>query len=165
MFNFPRHGKYHHVSEAEDSKTLMSDSSILESETYTQPTRRSLSPLLVAILVVVSSTLTCVLGLCIGRRFPSHLDAICIKHVSKYCKYHPLIHSHHQTGADGWCYPAPITEDVDISYNRLQFNGSFYKENIYRQEAAPEVDAAWEALGTNCEWLKMDNASAKSTFE
>jgi hypothetical protein len=45
---------------------------------------------------------------------------------------------------------APITEEVDISYDRWQFNGSFYKENIYRQDAAPEVDAAWEALGTNC---------------
>jgi Mycotoxin biosynthesis protein UstYa len=151
MFNFPRHGKYHHVSEAEDSTALISDSSPLESESYKHQPRRGLSPLLVTILVVISSILTCVLGLCIGQLFPSHLDAICVKHVSKYCKYHPMIQFHHRTGADGWCCLAPITEDVDISYNRLQFNGSFYKENIYRQEAAPEVDAAWEALGTNCE--------------
>jgi hypothetical protein len=32
----------------------------------------------------------------------------------------------------------------------MKFNGSFYKEDIYRQDPSPEVDAAWEALGTNC---------------
>ena len=41
-------------------------------------------------------------------------------------------------------------EDVEISYDIVQFNGSFYKEDIYRQDAGPEVDAAWEALGVNC---------------
>jgi hypothetical protein len=45
---------------------------------------------------------------------------------------------------------ALILEDVDVSYSTVQFNGSFKKEIIYRQDASPEVDAAWEALGVNC---------------
>jgi Mycotoxin biosynthesis protein UstYa len=64
--------------------------------------------------------------------------------------HHLSIHSRHWTGANYNDNPAPITEEVDISYDYVQFNGSFYKENIYRQDASPEVDAAWEALGTNC---------------
>ena len=44
-----------------------------------------------------------------------------------------------------------MLEDLDIEYNTIQFNGSFMAENIYRQAASPEVDAAWEALGVNCE--------------
>jgi hypothetical protein len=46
---------------------------------------------------------------------------------------------------------APMLEDIDISYDVVQFNGTFVHENIYRQGAGPEVDAAWEALGVGCE--------------
>lgn len=45
-----------------------------------------------------------------------------------------------------------MLEDIDISYDVVQFNGTFVHENIYRQGAGPEVDAAWEALGVGCEW-------------
>lgn len=45
---------------------------------------------------------------------------------------------------------SPITEDVKITYQEERFNGSLLKENIYRQAASPEVDAAWEGLGVNC---------------
>lgn len=45
---------------------------------------------------------------------------------------------------------SPLLPDLDISYHVQQFNGSFMQENIYRQDASPEVDAAWEALGINC---------------
>lgn len=47
--------------------------------------------------------------------------------------------------------PSPLTRDLDVSYHTQLFNGSFLQETIYRQEASPEVDAAWEALGVNCE--------------
>lgn len=40
---------------------------------------------------------------------------------------------------------------VGITYNLHEFNGSLLKENIFRQDASPDVDAAWEALGVNCE--------------
>jgi hypothetical protein len=41
--------------------------------------------------------------------------------------------------------------DVKIKYGKVQFNGSLLMENVYRQNAGPEVDAAWEALGVDCE--------------
>lgn len=54
--------------------------------------------------------------------------------------------------------PAPILEDVDISYNVIRFNGSLLKENEFRQRAGPEVDAAWASLGVNCRFLAQNAA-------
>ena len=45
---------------------------------------------------------------------------------------------------------APVVEEVDIKYDVVRFNGSLLKENIFRQSAGPEVDAAWGSLGVNC---------------
>jgi hypothetical protein len=92
MFNFSRHEDYHHVPEEEENKSLMSDpSSSLESISYTRPGPRSPSLWLASMLLLVSSILTCILGLWIGRRFPNNLDATCTKHVSKYCRYHYIV--------------------------------------------------------------------------
>jgi Mycotoxin biosynthesis protein UstYa len=44
---------------------------------------------------------------------------------------------------------APILKDVNIKYDAIRFNGSLLKENVYRKPAAPEVDAAWKALGVD----------------
>lgn len=60
---------------------------------------------------------------------------------------------HPRTGA---CFqlssmPSPVERDVPIVYHAQQFNGSLMMENIYRQPGSPEVDAAWEALGVDCE--------------
>jgi hypothetical protein len=49
---------------------------------------------------------------------------------------------------------APLTEDLDLTYHTVRFNGSLMHENIYRQSASPEVDAAWEALGIDCTLLR-----------
>lgn len=47
--------------------------------------------------------------------------------------------------------PSPVERDVPIEYHTQQFNGSLMMENVYRRPGSPEVDAAWEALGVNCE--------------
>ena len=45
---------------------------------------------------------------------------------------------------------APVVKDLTISYQKVWFNGSFLKANIFRQDAGPEVDAAWKSLGADC---------------
>jgi hypothetical protein len=45
-----------------------------------------------------------------------------------------------------------VLRDVGIRYEWKEFNGSFMQENIYRKAGSPEVDAAWEALGVDCEF-------------
>lgn len=45
---------------------------------------------------------------------------------------------------------SPVLEDVDVKYDWKHFNGSFLQEDIFRKEASPEVDAAWESMGVDC---------------
>lgn len=52
-----------------------------------------------------------------------------------------------------------LNQQIDLSYEVIRYNGSFMKENIYRQGPGPEVDAAWEALGVNCELSNLRCAS------
>src|SRR5947207_8734614 len=86
MFNFPWNQHYHHVPEAEDTTALIPDPSLLEFKLYTQRVQRALSPLLIVTLLVISSTIAAILGLCIGRRFPVNLQPADVKHMSTYCK-------------------------------------------------------------------------------
>ncbi|KHN94754.1 uncharacterized protein MAM_07350 [Metarhizium album ARSEF 1941] len=44
---------------------------------------------------------------------------------------------------------SPVLRDVAVSYETQVFNGSFMRENIYRQQGSPEVDEAWEDLGVD----------------
>lgn len=50
---------------------------------------------------------------------------------------------------------APIMDQLDVNFHVVQFNGSFVHENIYRQDAGPMVDEAWEALGVGCEDIEQ----------
>jgi hypothetical protein len=100
MFKFLHQGDYHHVPEGEESKTLISESSSIDSEPYTRRARHNISPLLVGIPFFITSILTCMLGLAIGRRYPSNLDAKCTKHVSKYCKSCSMTHPYFRNCAD-----------------------------------------------------------------
>jgi hypothetical protein len=48
---------------------------------------------------------------------------------------------------------APVQRDVEISYHVIRFNGSLLKENVFRQDAGPEVDEAWASLGVDCKYV------------
>lgn len=121
-----REPNHNRDSSSEDSETLLSDSST----TY-HPPRRQTSPYLKALLIAASLLSTTLLGLLLGRHWgptSSTLDSTCTSHIARY---------------------SPVVHDVPITYTEQRFNGSLLKENIYRQDASPEVDAAWEGLGVN----------------
>ena len=44
----------------------------------------------------------------------------------------------------------PVLEDIDMKFHSVRFNGTFLHENIFRQDASPEVDSAWKSLGADC---------------
>ena len=102
------------------------------------PSRRTVScggsqiPLSVALIVLVVCT---ALAFLLGIAIPSRANA------SRWC-------------TQKISQPSPVTNDIDIEYNVHQFNGSLLKENVYRQASGPQVDAAWAALGVNCELLE-----------
>ncbi|KAA8642453.1 hypothetical protein EYZ11_007215 [Aspergillus tanneri] len=56
---------------------------------------------------------------------------------------------------------SPVISNVGIAYHQVQFNGSFLNENVYRKDAGPEVDAAWEALGANYRSIRVPPEEAE----
>ncbi|KAJ5630793.1 uncharacterized protein N7484_010893 [Penicillium longicatenatum] len=81
-------------------------------------------------------------GTLFGFFWRGDLDGLCSQHVSQY---------------------SPIMMKVGISYDTREFNGSLFKENIFRQDASPDVDAAWEALGVNYRGIRVPTADAEQS--
>ncbi|USP80641.1 hypothetical protein yc1106_07915 [Curvularia clavata] len=69
-------------------------------------------------------------------------DKFCIHHVSQF---------------------SPVVRDVKPNWHTQTFNGSFLHQNIYRQAAGPEVDAAWDALGINYRSVVIAETEAEQT--
>lgn len=59
-------------------------------------------------------------------------------------------------------YEPPLLADVSIKYSTIDYNGSFLHENIYRRDASPEVDAAWEKLGVNYRGIQVPEEQAEA---
>ncbi|KAL2784373.1 hypothetical protein BJX66DRAFT_88740 [Aspergillus keveii] len=78
-------------------------------------------------IVLLTTGLSGLAGIFVGYR-SRDLDEVCSRYVSHY---------------------SPVLSNVPIKYHTQRFNGSLLKENIFRQDAGPEVDAAWEALGVD----------------
>jgi hypothetical protein len=75
--------------------------------------------------------------------------AASLEQIQKWCKSSPSREERSETHF----LIAPILKEVDNSYHTVRFNGSLLKENVFRQEAGPEVDAAWASIGVHCEPL------------
>jgi len=58
---------------------------------------------------------------------------------------------------------SPILKEVDTSLQTVIFNGSLLKENVFRQDAGPEVDAAWESLGVGYRSLALPASEAAAS--
>ncbi|KAJ5898338.1 hypothetical protein N7504_008626 [Penicillium tannophilum] len=81
-------------------------------------------------------------GTLFGFFWRGDLDGLCSEHTSQY---------------------SPIMKKVGITYNLNGFNGSLLKENIFRQDASPDVDAAWEALGVNYRGIRVPEKDAEQS--
>ncbi|KAL2836748.1 hypothetical protein BJX68DRAFT_259815 [Aspergillus pseudodeflectus] len=55
---------------------------------------------------------------------------------------------------------SPVLSHVPVKYHTQRFNVSLLKENVFRREAGPEVDAAWEALGVNYRPIRVPEHEA-----
>ncbi|KAF1952071.1 hypothetical protein CC80DRAFT_508414 [Byssothecium circinans] len=97
--------------------------------------------------LVLSSALYILIGLWIALSVGhatciSDADEFCIRHVSRY---------------------SPLVNEVKPNWRTIQFNGSFLHENVYRGRAGPDVDAAWEALGTDYRSVVIPPEEAEQT--
>lgn len=119
-----------------------------ESFHYVPPRRRRLGScrcfgwaLALTALIVVSG----IAGAWISMAF-LNIDQNCAAHTTQWCKSGVasnirLILSNIDA--------APLLDDVAITYKTVEFDGKFMNENVFRRNASPEVDAAWESLGVD----------------
>ncbi|KAB5585655.1 hypothetical protein GE09DRAFT_1071466 [Coniochaeta sp. 2T2.1] len=115
---------------AGDSDVDDTDESCAGRDTQTRrqhQTRRSCTIALIAALVAATSICSGLLGAYLGHR-TKDLDSTCAAYTTHY---------------------SPVLKDTGIKYSAVKFNGTFMKEDVYRQTGSPEVDAAWEALGVD----------------
>ncbi|KAK7539774.1 tat pathway signal sequence [Phyllosticta citribraziliensis] len=124
-------GRYARLStdegKAEDHERLLSDA---ESSPEIQDRTKSWSLSSIVALWVVTFCFAGFVGAWIGIRQSKHSQST-QSTISKISQY------------------SPIVDDVGVYFSTVRFNGSLMKENIFRQDASPEVDAAWESLGVN----------------
>ncbi|KAF2207416.1 hypothetical protein CERZMDRAFT_88470 [Cercospora zeae-maydis SCOH1-5] len=51
---------------------------------------------------------------------------------------------------------SPVLRDVKLSFTKQQYDARFMDENIFRQQASPAVDEAWESLGTQYRPMRIN---------
>ncbi|TKA50314.1 hypothetical protein B0A49_11075 [Cryomyces minteri] len=118
--------KFSRIPRVEETKNLISDPESAEELDTSLRIRASRWP--VALLSIVALTMATLFGAWLGSRPFGNPDIFCTKRTAKH---------------------SPVLKDVDISYETVTFNGSLLKENVFRQDAGPEVDAAWTSLGVD----------------
>jgi Mycotoxin biosynthesis protein UstYa len=124
---------------ADDSESLLSHDSTLHNESQA-PSRRRSPTLSLCFVHLGSHLVTAVLtGWLITQWRPFNADRFCSRHTSSY---------------------SPVVNEVDIKYSKVDYNGSFFHQTIYRNDPSPEVDAAWEALGVDYRALAVPEAEA-----
>ncbi|KAG9232725.1 hypothetical protein BJ875DRAFT_466039 [Amylocarpus encephaloides] len=104
---------------------------LLEKESYEsyRPSRSNRKRFFIPVFVTIATTLLAfILGTWVGSQKFAPTNRKYLEHVQNY---------------------SPILKEADTSIHKVSFNGSFMKENVFRQGAGPEVDAAWESLGVN----------------
>ena len=127
----------------EDREKLLEDQSLSSEISYQPPQHKSSLPrwlTIVGHIGLLSATLA--FGIYLGTVHESNTDESCTSRLS---------------------HDSVVLHKVPIHYSQQQFNGSLFKANAYRQDAGPEVDAAWEALGINYRALQVPEEFAAAS--
>ncbi|OJK01993.1 hypothetical protein ASPACDRAFT_114478 [Aspergillus aculeatus ATCC 16872] len=93
------------------------------------------------LFVVAVAVLSCLVGVFLGHN-QRDLDKSCTRRTTQY---------------------SPVIGQVGLRYHQQPFNGSLLKQNIFRQDASPEVDAAWESLGANFRAIRVPVEDAQKS--
>ncbi|KAL4948031.1 hypothetical protein BDW69DRAFT_203833 [Aspergillus filifer] len=119
----------------EDDTQLLEVSETASSCSYQDRKDRGCGLWWTIILFIFTTVLSCIIGVFIGyQNRDGDLDKVCSRHTS---------------------HDSTVFSNVPIKYHTQRFNGSLFKENIYRQEAGPDVDAAWKALGADYRAIRV----------
>ena len=87
MFTFTKSTKmYNPVSTPEDNEKLMSETSSEDLNHFPIRPRKGLTLTSTILLLILCGVSGSILGVLVGQRTPTNLDAVCTAHTSKYCK-------------------------------------------------------------------------------
>ncbi|KAJ4408288.1 hypothetical protein N0V91_003292 [Didymella pomorum] len=128
----------------EESESFLnhSETSSLDGHLTKIPSRRQ-SWIATAIVIFCTAVLSALFGAWAGRQ-GLNADDFSIRHISEY---------------------SPIVSQGDMTFEKVLFNGSFLKLNAFRQDAGPEVDAAWKSLGADFSAVRIpESEAAKSNI-
>ncbi|KAF3037802.1 hypothetical protein E8E12_005582 [Didymella heteroderae] len=124
-------------TEENESFLAHSETSSLDGHPTKSPSRRQ-SWIATAIMIICTAVLSALFGAWAGRQ-GLDADSFSIRHISEY---------------------SPIVSEADMTFEKVLFNGSFLKLNAFRQDAGPEVDAAWKSLGADFSSVRIPASEA-----
>ncbi|KAJ5160441.1 uncharacterized protein N7482_007445 [Penicillium canariense] len=108
----------------------------------------SCSLLASSLLHLTALSIFFLVGTLFGFFWRADLNGLCSRHVSQYCEFK---------------VNASVIKEVGIEYHLQEFNGWLLKENVFRQDASPEVDAAWESLGVKYRAVRIPPQEAEES--
>jgi len=134
-----RHNREPIDENEEDAESLLPTTESVEKEKpHHHPSTFSISKV---VLLIISYGFVASFGAWLGQNWRPDPAAFCARLTSRY---------------------SPIIKKPGLQYNTVQYNGSFFKLTAFRQDAGPEVDAAWQSLGVDYRALRVpaDEAAA-----
>ncbi|RDL32125.1 Uncharacterized protein BP5553_09527 [Venustampulla echinocandica] len=129
-------GESEHGSSSFEAQEQLLSKGFVQYNSSTRNHNRILLHIFVAFMSTISAF---ALGVFLGSQKSAWFQRECITQVQKY---------------------SPILKKVDTSLHTVRFNGSLLKENVFRQSAGPEVDAAWGSIGVNYRSLAVPASEA-----
>lgn len=140
----------------EDCEGLLanSETSSLDGHPSKAPPRRP-SWIATCTIVLGTAVLSALFGAWAGRN-GLDADAFSLRHISQYCMFEPS----RCIWTEANMFPAPVVKEADMTFSQVRFNGSFLKLNAFRQDAGPEVDAAWKSLGADFTAVRIPASEA-----
>ncbi|KAJ5158906.1 uncharacterized protein N7500_008557 [Penicillium coprophilum] len=137
---------YDKAPHSEDSTYESSERLLAEEEgtlwSGNEPSVPTCSSFAVCLFRASALVLVFLVGALFGFQWRGDLDGLCSRHVSQY---------------------STVVREVGVQYSLQEFNGSLLKENIFRQDAGPDVDAAWESLGVNYRSVRIPLEDAEQS--
>jgi len=149
---------FHPIPQSESSSRPFtpSDTYSLDDE---YPSKRSKQPYYLVVIAAFILFIVITISFWVGRKWDSLLltSSYSPETITRYCSLpFPLPNTMLTT-------KAPLLEEIPLHYTPTRFNGSLLKPTIYRGDASPLVDSAWEALGVNYRSISVPQNLARKS--
>jgi len=111
-------------SKSEDAESLLPEESHFQTQRALASRHGSSLPRI--IFLVLSHCVLAAFAALLGSKWRLDADVFCSQITSRF---------------------SPVITDLGLKYHTVQYNGSFFNKTVFRNDASPEVDAAWSSLG------------------